>query len=244
MRARLTVASLLVCAGLAACGATNTAQTVPRAASATRATPRTPTAAPAAPTATAATTTPAASVSTPETVTTATITAPDSGGAPIGGLGGVEATQTATLTTATATHECIAGDLKTVAVPPNSAPGTTVLGFELTNRSAGACASGGFPGIGLIDAAGGVDAVSTTRVTRDALGATPVRSLTLAPGQTMSFRITLRDSGADCGSYTGAQIIAPNDTATLRVTIPDGPVQSCGSVDVSAVEPGSSATGQ
>jgi hypothetical protein len=119
-----------------------------------------------------------------------------------------------------------------------------VLGFILTNTSGTTCASGAFPGIGLIDAAGNVDAVSPTRVTSDALGATPVTRVSLGAGQTMSFRITLHDSGAGCGSYTGVQIIAPNDTATMKVTIPDGPVQSCGNVDVSPVEPGSSATGQ
>jgi hypothetical protein len=248
---RLSVGALLAVAlGVAACGSTNTAQPVSTSPSAgagtasvapqgpsgtTASIPATDTASTTALTATATPTVTRPTTSAPVTVTTETITAPDSGGAGF-------------TSTSTATSQCVADDLSASAVPPNSAPGETVLGFTLTNTSSRACESGAYPGIGLITASGSVDDVSTTRSTGDDLGSTPVVRIDLEPGQAMSFRITLRDagsgSGAGCGSYTGVQIIAPNDTATIRTTLPDGPVQSCGGVGVSPVEPGENGTGQ
>lgn len=242
---RLSAAAAVVAAlGLAACGATKTANTAtPGSSAATPSATQTvgPPPAPSAtttatltPTATAttpATTSGAAPAPAPTTVTTTSITTPDSGGA---GLS----------TVTTGSSECVAADLTPAAVPPNSAPGTTVLGFTLKNSGSSACHTYGWPGIALVSASGTVADTQATRSTGDALGQTPATAFTLKPGDEASFRITLHDSGSGCGSYTGVQIIAPNDTATLRATIPDGPVQSCGSVAVSPLEPGDTATGQ
>ena len=46
------------------------------------------------------------------------------------------------------------------------------------------------------------------------------------------------------GSYSTVQIIAPSDTATMQVELPDGPAEVCGAAAISALEPGTSATGQ
>jgi hypothetical protein len=233
---------LALATGLTACGSAHTTQTVPTVASAVTPTTTAVTPAPAQTdtntTPTATTTTATAMAPTPaDGVTTATITAPDSGGAPLSGTA-------STATTTQTAVECTAADLRVDAVPPNSGPGTTVLGFELTNASAHPCVSEGWPGIALIGASDAVTDVSTTRTTSDDLGSTPETKVTLGPGQVMSFRITLHDDGSGCHSYGGVQIIAPNDTATLDAQISDGPVQSCGTVAVSPVEPGATATGQ
>jgi hypothetical protein len=246
VRRPLTVAALAAASlGLAACGASNSSDTV-RSSSAAPATVTvtappatvvtpTSTAAPT-PTPTTATTT-APPASTAQTVTTATITAPDSGGA---GLG--------TSTVSSGTPACVADDLKPTALPPNSAPGTTVLGITLTNTGSQACHTYGWPGVTFVDSAGRAVSTLTTRSTHDVLGSTPATSFTIAPGAEASFRVTVHDAGGGsqngCADYSELQIIAPDDTATMDVELPDGAVQTCGNVAVSAVEPGTSATGQ
>jgi hypothetical protein len=174
---------------------------------------------------------------TPSSVTTATITAPDSGGA---GL---------TTSTTAVTALCTAADLTAAAVPPNGATGTVVLGFTLSNTGAQPCETEGWPGIAFVDAAGSPVTTPTTRSTRDILGSTPVARLLLSPGAEASFRITVHDSNnqggeAGCGSYQTVQIIAPDDTATMLVKLPDGPAEVCGAATISPLEAGTSATGQ
>lgn len=183
------------------------------------------------------TTSVASTPSSPATVTTATITQPDSGGA---GL---------TTGTAAAAAECTAPDLTVAAVPPNGATGTVVLGFTLTNTGAQACETYGWPGVTFVDSAGNVVTTLTTRTTSDILGSTPPTRFSIASGGEASFRVTVRDSNADggeggCGSYSHLQVIAPNDTSAMAVKLPDGAVDVCGAAQISPLEPGSSATGQ
>jgi hypothetical protein len=236
MRTAIPLA-LLVAAGVAACGSSGTGAAVTQAPTVTVTAPVS-TQAPASGTATAvtpATSTTGSQAGTTATVTTATITAPDSGGA---GL---------TTATTAGTSPCVAGDLHLASVGPNSAPGTTVLGFTLTNTGAGACHTGGWPGVALY-AAGAAAPLTTsaTRSTADVLGRTPVTEIVLDPGQEASFRLVLSTNSADdvgCHTATRAQFIAPNDTAVMSVTIPDG-AEYCGRATVSPLEPGATGTGQ
>ena len=240
MRRTHLAAALAVALLLTACGSTRSSDATPGATS-TVTIVRTRTTATAPPLSTTATPPPTtATASTPATVSTATITTPDSGGA---GL------TTDTGVTTAAAAECVAGDLTPAAVPPNGATGTVVLGFTLTNRSARACVTYGWPGIAFVNSAGSAVATQTTRTSSDILGATPPTRFTIAPGEQASFRITVHDSNdqggeGGCGSYGTVQIIAPNDTATMQVKLPDGPAEVCGAAAISPLEPGASATGQ
>ncbi|WP_249009571.1 DUF4232 domain-containing protein [Conexibacter sp. DBS9H8] len=178
-----------------------------------------------------------ATVTAPARISTATITNPNSGGT---GL---------TTAAPAGTPACVGADLHAAAVPPNGATGTILLGFTLTNVSAHPCVTYGWPGFSFLESAGVVAPTATTRSTRDILGPTPPRRFIIAPAAEASFRVTVHDTNAQggeggCRSYTGVQIIVPNDTAALVTAIPNGPVQSCGTVAVSPLEPGASATGQ
>ncbi len=237
MRCYATVAALCSALVLAACGSASSSDTSASTAAST------PTLSQASTTATTPrrtytyTSPPTTTASVPAaTVTTATITKPDSGGA---GL----------TTDTTAASECVAADLNAAAVPPNGATGTVVLGFTLENTSSQPCDTYGWPGIAFVNSAGTAVATQTTRTTSDILGSTPPTRFTIAPGAQASFRLTVHDSNdqggeGGCGSYSTVQIIAPNDTATIRVKLPNGPAEVCGAADVSPLEPGTSATGQ
>ena len=84
------------------------------------------------------------------------------------------------------------------------------------------------------------------RTTHDFFGTAPLRSLTVAPGQTVSFRIGVTHFGPNgggngCTAASGLQVIPPNDTATLRVPIGGGGAFECQSASLSPVQPGTSA---
>ena len=69
-------------------------------------------------------------------------------------------------------------------------------------------------------------------------------AITLAAGQTASFRLGVTHgaaSPAGCVTAAGLQVIPPDDTATLKTTIPDGGAFECGTATVSPLEPGTSA---
>ena len=81
--------------------------------------------------------------------------------------------------------------------------------------------------------------------TIDFFGHTTKRTLIVAPGQTVSFRLTVSHgsvSGAGCRHAGGVQVIAPNDTATLRVPIPGGADECGGAVTVSPLQVGDTAS--
>ena len=234
--ASLTALIALAAVGLGACGSTNSSSVI-SATTGSAATPTSPppaatTSAPPAPTTATATATTA-----PATVTTQTITAPGSGGA---GLTGTDAA---------AAGACVGADVRAAAAPPNGATGTIVLGFTLTNRSASACRTYGFPGIGFIATDGSVVDPHAQRTTQDVLGTSLPRHFTIGPGGEASFRVAVHDFNAQgsetgCQRYPAVQIILPDDTATLRVALPNGAVTVCGTPQVTPLQPGTLGTGQ
>ena len=78
---------------------------------------------------------------------------------------------------------------------------------------------------------------------RRADGGGVLQHVSLAPGQTTSFRLGVSHGGGSdtgCSTAYGLQVIAPNDTAALRVPIPNG-ASECGTTTVSPLQPGDSA---
>ncbi len=117
------------------------------------------------------------------------------------------------------------------------------LGFALRNSSPQSCTTHGYPGILFLGADGAPLPTQSTRTTSDPFGPTPVRSLTVARGATVSFRLWVKGviSGrAGCTQAHALQVIPPNDTATLRVAIPGG-AWECEATTVSPLQPGTTA---
>jgi hypothetical protein len=138
---------------------------------------------------------------------------------------------------------CKAATLALSFLGGQGATGHGELGFALRNTGASSCSTVGYPGVQFLD--GGGDALPTTpmHTTNDFFGHTSLRVLTVAPGQSVSFRLGVTHSptaGQSCTTADALQVIAPNDTATLRVDLSDGAAE-CGVATVSPVQPGNSA---
>lgn len=157
------------------------------------------------------------------------------------------ATTSSTSAPATAGGMCRAADLALSFLGGAGATGHGELGFALRNTSTASCATGGYPGVLLLSRSGAPLPTTPTHTTEDFFGTTTLRALTVAPGQTVSFRLGVShagSSGSDAGCTTadGLQVIAPNDTATMRVRIPGAGAAECGgSVTVSPLQPGTTA---
>ncbi len=158
-------------------------------------------------------------------------------------------TSTATTTTATTTTPagslCRAAALHLSFLGGQAATGHGLIGFALRNVGSATCNSFGYPGVLFLDQSGGPLPTSSKRTTTDFFGTAPLHALTLAAGETASFRLGVTHFGpngstAGCTTAYGLQVIPPNDTAMLRVAIPQG-VYECGTVTVSPLEPGTSA---
>jgi hypothetical protein len=159
-------------------------------------------------------------------------------------------TQTVTTTTPTTnpvqSNLCRAAGLHLSFLGGSGATGHGLLGFKLRNVSSSSCHTFGYPGILFLDRAGNALPTTTVRTTHDFFGTASLRSLTVAPGQTMSFRIGVTHFGPNgsntgCTTAYGLQVIPPNDTSTLRVTIGNGGEYECRTASLSPVQPGTSA---
>jgi hypothetical protein len=159
-------------------------------------------------------------------------------------------TQTVTTTTPSTTpvqsNICRAAALHLSFLGGSGATGHGLLGFTLHNVSTSSCQTFGYPGILFLDRAGNPLPTTTLRTTHDFFGTAPLRSLTVAPGQTVSFRIGVTHFGPNgsatgCTTAYGLQVIPPNDTSTLRVTIGNGGEYECQTASLSPMQPGTSA---
>jgi hypothetical protein len=138
---------------------------------------------------------------------------------------------------------CRASGLALTYLGGQGATGHGELGFALRNTGKTSCSTGGYPGIQFLGRAGGALPTTPTHTTSDFFGNLPLSALTVAPGNSFSFRLGVSHgggSGAGCTTAYGLQVIPPNDTATLRVQIPNG-ASECGTTTVSPVQPGDSA---
>ena len=149
-----------------------------------------------------------------------------------------------TPTTTTPSNLCRAAGLALTFIGQQGATGHGELGFALRNTGSSSCQTGGYPGVLFLDKSGAPLPTTATRTTHDLGGSAPVRSLTVAPGQTVSFRLFVTHFGAN-GSTTGCatadslQVIPPNDTAALKVAIPGGATE-CQTATVIPLQPGTS----
>jgi len=203
---------------------------------------------------------------------TTTITnASGSGGASVSGSGATRPTTTATATaTATAIASgagassssasgsggaglpasssggapaCVARGLALSFLGQQGATGHGELGFAVRNSGASSCTTIGYPGVQFLDAGGAPLPTTPTHTTSDFFGHTSLHMLTVAPGQTVSFRLGVTHgagSSAGCTTADALQVIAPNDTATLKAAIPGG-ASECATATVSALQVGDSA---
>lgn len=148
-----------------------------------------------------------------------------------------------TSTTAEGVKQCVASGLALSYLGQNGGLGNGELGFALRNTAAASCRTGGFPGVAFVTSSGQLLPTTPRRSTQDYFGSTPVTLITLSPGQTASFRLTVGHGGANpagCTTAAGLQVIPPNDTARLRVTIRNGAYE-CGTATVSPLRPGTTA---
>jgi Domain of unknown function (DUF4232) len=180
--------------------------------------------------------------------TTASGPATSSGPATTGAASSGSATHASSATTSRPTTaagpvQCGAAGLALSFLGGQGATGHGELGFALRNTSGHSCTTIGYPGILFLDQAGAPLLTIPTHTTHDFFGSTAVSALTVAPGQTVSFRLGVTHgiaSPAGCTTAYGLQVIPPNDTATLRTTIPGGAYE-CRTASVSPVRPGLSA---
>jgi len=155
-------------------------------------------------------------------------------------------TPTGTTSTPSGPGPCRASELAISFLGQQGATGKGELGFALRNTSSQQCHTIGFPGVLFLNASGGALPTIPTRTTNDFAGPVPIHSLTVAPGDTVSFRLfvthfTSNGSSSGCTTAAGLQVIPPNDTATLRITIPQRGAFECRTVTVSPMQPGTSA---
>lgn len=137
---------------------------------------------------------------------------------------------------------CKASGLALSFLGGQGATGHGELGFALKNTGA-ACSTGGYPGIQFLSQDGAALPTTPQHTTSDFFGDLPLQHVSLAPGQSASFRLGVSHGGgsdAGCNTAYGLQVIAPNDTATLRVQIPNG-ASECGTTTVSPLQPGNAA---
>lgn len=155
-------------------------------------------------------------------------------------------TTTTPSTTAVQSNICRAAALHLSFLGGSGATGHGLIGFTLRNVSSSSCHTFGYPGILFLDRAGSALPTTTIRTTHDFFGTAPLRSLTVAPGATVSFRIGVTHFGPNgsstgCTTAYGLQVIPPNDTSTLRVRIGNGGEYECRTASLSPVQTGTSA---
>ncbi|MGZ4313687.1 MAG: DUF4232 domain-containing protein [Solirubrobacteraceae bacterium] len=173
----------------------------------------------------------AAATSTSSSAAATTTAAQSSAAQPNGGAG-----------VAGPANACQASGLALSFLGGQGATGHGELGFALKNTGP-ACSTGGYPGIQFLSQNGAALPTTPQHTTSDFFGDLSLQHVSLAPGQSASFRLGVSHGGgsdAGCNTAYGLQVIAPNDTATLRVQIPNG-ASECGATTVSPLQPGDSA---
>jgi hypothetical protein len=136
---------------------------------------------------------------------------------------------------------CTAAHLSASFIGGQGAMGHGELGFALRNTGSAPCHTYGYPGIQFASAAGSPLPTTPQHTTSDFFGSLALRRVTVAPGQSFSFRLgTSHGNGASSGCSTAqtVAIIPPDDTVALHVAIPNGGAVECGTTTVSPVAPG------
>jgi Protein of unknown function (DUF4232) len=139
---------------------------------------------------------------------------------------------------------CRAAGVKISYLGGQGATGHGLLGFAMQNTGNAPCTTLGYPGIQFASKRGAALPTHDTRTTTDFFGTTKLARLTIAPGQSASFRLGVSHGSASphgCVTAGSVQVIAPNDTTTVRIAVPGGVYECGGAVTVSPMQPGDSA---
>ncbi len=139
---------------------------------------------------------------------------------------------------------CRAGGVRITYLGGQGATGHGLLGFAMQNSGSVPCTTLGYPGIQFLSKRGAALPTHDTRTTTDFFGTTKLARLTVAPGQSASFRLGVSHGSASpkgCVTAGYVQVIPPNDTSTVRIAIPGGVYECGGGVTVSPMQPGDTA---
>jgi hypothetical protein len=139
---------------------------------------------------------------------------------------------------------CRAAGVRITFLGGQGATGHGLLGFAMQNTGSASCTTLGYPGIQFLSKSGAALPTHDTRTTTDFFGTTKLARLTVAPGQSASFRLGVSHGSASpkgCVTAGYVQVIPPNDTSTVRIAIPGGVYECGGGVTVSPMQPGDSA---
>jgi hypothetical protein len=168
------------------------------------------------------------SATTPSATTSSTTSSPASSTTP---------TTSATTTTAGSTV-CATSALSASIYGSAAAAGTVETTVALRSTASAPCQLGGYPGLAMLNAAGG--ALTTTVVRGGSYTFTSLVSstVTLSDGQTAYFNMGYSDvptgSQTSCPSSTSLEITPPNDTSFLTIAAQLGPCNN-GTMTVSPV---------
>jgi hypothetical protein len=179
-------------------------------------------------------------------VVTRTVTAPTGARAPTSSASTPTQTTTAASTppsTTAGTQPCTARDLTLSFLGQQGAAGHGELGFALKNTSSAPCHTFGYPGIQFLDKRGNALGTIPHHTTTDYFGHAPETELTIAPGDTASFRLGVTHGaipGSVCSTADGLQVIPPDDVNSVRTQIPGGAYE-CRDATVSPLQAGDSA---
>jgi len=124
------------------------------------------------------------------------------------------------------------------------ATGHGLLGFAIRNTGKSTCTTIGYPGVQFLSKGGGSLPTHPKHTTVDFFGHTKYGQVSVAPGQTASFRLGVSHGLASpkgCVTARSVAVIVPNDTVSARIRIPGGVYECRGIVTVSPMQPGNSA---
>jgi hypothetical protein len=139
---------------------------------------------------------------------------------------------------------CRAAGVKITYLGGQGATGHGLLGFAMQNTGSASCTTLGYPGIQFLSKRAAALPTHDTRTTTDFFGTTKLARLSVAPGQSASFRLGVSHGSASPSGCTTAgyvQVIPPNDTSSVRIAVPGGVYECGGTVTVSPMQPGDSA---
>lgn len=152
-------------------------------------------------------------------------------------------TSTTPTTPAAAGGACRAAELVLSYLGGQGATGHGELSFGLRNRGRHTCRAGGYPAVRFLDRAGRPLSIVPIQRTDDFFGHSPLRTLSVAPGASISFRLDVsHGSGSPgvCPTAASLSVILSGDGHALSTPITGG-AYACRPAIVSPLQPGRAA---
>jgi hypothetical protein len=149
-------------------------------------------------------------------------------------------TSSSSTTTTVANTKCQLSGLKIAVKGQGGAAGTQELTFSLTNTSAAACKTYGYPGLLLVSTSGAT-VWTTTEVHGGGVSFENIAAstVTITPGQAAYFNVGFSDvttAGTTCSTTHSIQVIPPTNTTHAMVAVAQG-IHACdnGTLHTSAI---------